>query len=133
MNRTKPKSIFCSKSEFCEKVSSKPIDSFVPNQAMKLKELVSRFERGQRLNVHSNFYPGSNFESMTDEEALWQIQHESMDTEDFPPIDVHDVSDVQRLQEENDVRKRDFIRRQNSPAKQEDLPAKSPSENESEK
>ena len=52
---------FADKSEYCEKLSDKPVQTFIPHQAITLKELVTRFEHGQRLNVHQNFAPGSNF------------------------------------------------------------------------
>ena len=85
MKRPNFESIFDKKSDFCEKSSSTPVKSFVPHQAISLRELVSRFERGQRLNVHQNFRPMDNF---TD----GKIYEESF--EDAPPHDITDVTDV---------------------------------------
>lgn len=96
---------------FCERSVGTPIDTFVPNQAIQLSELVARFERGQRLNVHTNFDPGSNFESITDEEAFNRLRQEDMDADDFPPTGVYDVADVQRHYEDLQEHKRDFKRR----------------------
>lgn len=87
------------KKDYVERSSSKPVETFIPNQAMNLKELVLRFERGQRLNVHENFRAGSNFtESKIYEE----------DFEDAPPDDIHDIVDVQQYYESHKQRKSDF-------------------------
>ena len=83
------------KKDYVERSNSKPIETFIPNQAMNLKELVQRFERGQRLNVHENFRPGSNF---TD----GKIYEE--DFEDAPPDNIHDVTDVHEYYNEHRAR-----------------------------
>lgn len=121
MIRPKFQPIFEGKSDFCEQSDSKPVETFVPNQAISLSELISRFERGQRLNVHTNFRVGSNLEDLTDEEALQRIREESLDSDDFPPDDVHDIVDVQREKELHDVHKREFherVKRNKEEAKQ---------------
>ena len=122
--RPKFEPIFTKKSDYCEKSSQTPISSFVPHQAISLTELISRFERGQRLNVHMNFRVGDNLENISDEEALDRISSESMDTDDFPPTDVHDVVDVQRELELNDIHKREFKERQKEKKKQAQQAAK---------
>lgn len=106
MNRPNFEPIFTDKSDYCEVSDPQPVESFIPNQALDLKELVSRFERGQRLNVHNNFAPGSNFENISDEEAMRQIQNETFD--DCPPTGVYDIADVQQLKEEHEIHKREF-------------------------
>lgn len=111
MNRPKFQPIFLKKSDFCEKSSSKAIETLVPGQAIRLSELVSRFERGQRLNVHANFPAGDNFDRITDEEALQRVQHESMDDMFFPPTDVHDCVDVEREMELQKIHKLEFSER----------------------
>lgn len=111
MKRPNFESIFDGKNDFCEISVSKPVNTFVPHQALDLKELVSRFERGQRLNVHNNFAPGSNFENITDDEALARLKSESMETDDFPPTDVHDVADVEAHYRALQEQKQDFKRR----------------------
>lgn len=84
-----------------ERVSQKSDPSFVPHQAIKLSELVARFQRGQRLNVHmttpNEFYA-------TDEE----VKRNSERFEDCPPADIHDIVDVMQYQEELDQRKSDL-------------------------
>lgn len=118
MNRPNFESIFTKSSDFCEKSSSTPVSSFVPHQAISLTELVTRFERGQRLNVHMNFRCGDNMDNISDEEALNRIKSEDMNSDDFPPCDVHDVVDVQREMELNEIHKRDFKERQTKKKKQ---------------
>lgn len=124
MNRPKFEPIFTQKSDYCERSSQTPIESFVPHQAISLTELISRFERGQRLNVHMNFRAGDNLENISDEEAFARIHSEDMDSDDFPPTDVHDVVDVQRELELNDIHKREFKARQEEKKKQAQQAAK---------
>lgn len=88
---------------FFEKSSDLPVKTFVPHQAITLKELVSRFERGQRLNVHQNFKP---FENMTD----GHIVEESF--EEAAPDDIYDVVDVHEYVQEHEQRKSAFNKRQ---------------------
>lgn len=110
-----------SKKDYVERTNSKPIETFIPNQAMNLKELVSRFERGQRLNVHENFRPGSNFT----EGSIYEE-----DFEDAAPDDIHDVVDVQEYYRLHNERKSTFKKKQEekrtkkevSTTKDDDLP-----------
>lgn len=104
--------IFTEESEFCEKSSSKQMSDFVPHQSYKISELVSRFERGQRLPVHMNFKPGSNFQAISDEQAEKRINAEQFHDCDFAPTDVHDVVDVQAHYNEHQEHKKDFADRQ---------------------
>lgn len=111
MERPNFEPIFTKKSDYCEKTSKRPIKDFIPHQAISLAELIARFERGQRLNVHMNFRAGSNLEDITDEEALERIKAENMDTDDFPPVGVHDIADVEALKREHDNHKSEFKQR----------------------
>lgn len=92
--------IFTDEKQFCERSSSKPIETFVPHQAISLKELVSRFERGQRLNVKQNFLPGDNFYRGSSDDVEDQrivandFAQDEMRFEQSAPDDVHDVVDV---------------------------------------
>lgn len=88
---------------FFEKSSDIPVKTFVPHQAITLRDLVSRFERGQRLNVHQNFSPQSN---MTE----GQIVEESF--EEAAPDDIHDIVDVYSYMKEHEQRKSAFNKRQ---------------------
>lgn len=88
---------------FFEKSSDIPVKTFVPHQAITLRDLVSRFERGQRLNVHQNFRPQSN---MTE----GQIVEETF--EEAAPDDIHDIVDVHNYMQEHEQRKSAFNKRQ---------------------
>lgn len=103
MIRPKFQPIFEKDSDFCEVSNDKPIKSFVPHQALDLKELIARFDAGQRLNVHENFTPLANF-------TRDKIYEESF--EDCPPDDIHDVVDVQEYYQAHENHKRDFQKRQ---------------------
>lgn len=98
------------KKDYIERTNSKPIETFIPNQAMNLKELVQRFERGQRLNVHENFRPGSNFT----QDKIYQE-----DFEDAPPDGVYDVTDVHDYYENHRAHKADFEQRRKDKKKKE--------------
>lgn len=110
MKRANFEPVFSQKTDYCERTSKKRIKTFIPGQAMSLKELVSRFERGQRLNVHQNFKPMSNFT----EDTLYE---ESFG--DAPPDDVHDVVDVHRYYKEHTAHKRDYEHRKKQKGKKE--------------
>lgn len=102
MERPNFQPIFSSKNDFCEVTDEKPVETFIPNQAMKLSELMQRFERGQRLGVHCNFAPES-------EMTNGSIYEESFD--DAPPI-CHDLVDVHEYYEAHQVHKREFTAKQ---------------------
>lgn len=102
MERPNFQPIFSSKDDFCEITDEKPVESFVPNQAMTLSELMSRFEKGQRLSVHCNF----KVESELTEGSIYE---ESFD--DAPPI-CHDVTDVEEYYRAHQVHKREFAEKQ---------------------
>lgn len=103
MKRPNFQPIFEKKSDFCEVSNDQPIRTFIPNQAIDLKELIARFDRGQRLNVHENFAPLSNFTR----DSIYEE-----DFEDAPPDNVHDVVDVQEYYRDHENHKRDFQKRQ---------------------
>lgn len=77
--------VLTDKKDYCEVSSSKPVSGFIPNQSLKISELIERFESGRRLNVHENFKPLSNF---TD----GRIEIE--DFSDAAPEGIHDIVDV---------------------------------------
>lgn len=105
-----------------EKCSNKPIDELVPGEAMSIKEMLIRTERGQRLNVHQrmngnfpdNMYPvdflrDANGRIVTDKEGN-PIEHDyqAETFENTPPDDIHDIVDVQRFREEHEERKKAY-------------------------
>lgn len=100
-------------SQICERTNPNPIDTFVPHQALDLKTLIQRFERGQRLNVHQNFTPMSNMTS------------DSLYVEDFeeaPPDNVHDIVDVESHYRAHQEHKADYNRRKKESKRVEDAP-----------
>lgn len=97
--------IFTQKSEFCEVSSPDPVETFVPGQAISLSELVTRFERGQRLNVHNN---PMNIMYRSDEEAA--ANSETFD--DAAPDDVHDIVDVHEYYRAHESHKKEFTEKQ---------------------
>lgn len=108
--------------DYCENSCDQPVKEFIPNQAISLRELVTRFERGQRLNVHQNFAPMSNF---TNGNTIYEE-----DFNDAPPDDVHDIVDVHEHYLKHNEQKADYIRRKKekgkkpkpAPAQQGDAP-----------
>lgn len=82
-----------------EEVDSKPSETFIPGQSVKLHELVDRFCRGQRLNVHYN-QPNEFYRTAQ------ECDHHSESFEDCPPSDIYDIVDVERYSEELSARKK---------------------------
>lgn len=105
MNRPNFTPIFSEKSEYCEEQCSQPIETFIPNQAITLSELMQRFERGQRLNVHENFAPMSNFTRDSVFEETF---------EEAPPDDVHDIVDVHEYYRAHQAHKKEYDAKQAS-------------------
>lgn len=101
MKRPNFEPIFTDKSDFCERTSEKPVETFVPNQSMTLAEMMARFEAGQRLNVHQS--PMNQF-YRSEEEA--DANAERFD--DAPPTDVNDITDVHRYFKEHQERKIEY-------------------------
>lgn len=99
-------------SRICERTSPQPVKSFVAGQAIDLKTLIQRFERGQRLNVHENFRPMSNFT-----EGSLYVE----DFDDAPPDNIHDVVDVEEHYREHQEHKKDFAKRKKEAKQGEDV------------
>lgn len=116
MKRPNFEPIFTDKSDFCERTSEKPVETFVPNQSMTLSEMMRRFESGQRLNVHSS--PMNQFYSSEEEADL-----NSERFEDAPPTDVHDISDVHRYYKEHQERKQEFAEKRKKAKEAKPAPA----------
>lgn len=102
--------------DFCEKSSSTPDECFVPGQAIRLSELVARFERGQRLNVH--LYNSNIVSEDTPDERF----------DDAPPEDIQDIVDVDAYNRSLKERKRDLqSRKKVTPKDKNDIPKDEPS------
>lgn len=88
--------------EACELSDSKPIETFSPHQAYSLSEIMSRFEKGQRLPARMLFDPEME---ITKNEIYME------DFDDAPPDNVHDVVDVEEHYREHNVHKREYAER----------------------
>lgn len=103
-----------------EKCSSVAVDSLVPGEAMSIKEMLQRTERGQRINVHTrmngdlpdnmyrvDYLRDENGRIVTDREGN-PIEHDyhAETFENTPPDDINDIVDVQRFKEEHEERKK---------------------------
>ena len=112
--------------QILEKCSNKSIEALVPGEAMSIKEMLIRTERGQRLNVHTrmngnfpdNMYPvdflrDENGRIVTDKEGN-PIEHDyqAETFENTPPDDINDIVDLQRFKEAHEERKKAFKERQ---------------------
>lgn len=111
--------IFTKKSEFCEVSSDVPVETLVPGQAITLNELVSRFEKGQRLNISDN---PTNVMYRTEEEA----EANSERFEDAPPDGIHDITDVEAHYRAHQSRKKEFDAQQKEKRSKQAKPAEAP-------
>lgn len=100
-----------------EKSSAVPTDKLVPNEALGLREMFDRTQRGQRLNVHTrmrtddcpdNMYraefevdPVSGLSRMKKDQFEESFDH-------VPPGDMYDITDVLRYSEEIAARKKEL-------------------------
>lgn len=102
MKRPNFERIICTK-DASEVSDSKPIETFVPHQSFTLSEIMSRFEKGQRLPARPLF-------DLEQEFTKGEVYME--DFEDAPPDDVRDVVDVQDHYMEHQEHKKDYSERQ---------------------
>lgn len=100
-----PKMVF----EVC---SATPCDKWKPMEAMGIREMLIRSERGQRLDVHTRFraegIPDNMYQAKYDAKGCI-LPDENEETFDHtPPDGVDDIVDVIRLQEETNNRKEEL-------------------------
>lgn len=103
-----------------EKCSATPCGSWKPKEAMSIREMLIRTERGQRLDVHTRFraegIPDNMYFAEYEEVRLTDGTIEKRmkrdtkeDTFDHtPPDGVADIVDVIRMQEETNARKEEL-------------------------
>lgn len=106
-----------------EKCSSVPCNVWKPQEAMSIREMLIRTERGQRLDVHTRFraegIPDNMYYAEYEEVRLpdgtieKRIKRDTLeDTFDHtPPDGVNDIVDVIRLQEETNARKDELLKK----------------------
>ena len=109
--------------DFVEKCDPKPDSSVIPGQAVKLSELLQRFERGQRLNIHLN--PGNEWFPED------QVEAKSEHFEDAAPEDIQDIVDVENFHNSVQEHKRDFqerMKNKKAKAKEKEAPKEAPAD-----
>lgn len=116
-----------------EVCSATPCDAWKPKEAMSIREMLIRTDRGQRLDVHTRFraegIPDNMYQAKFDAQGR-MLPDEMEETFDHtPPDDVADIVDVIRLQEETDRRKEELRqRRSKKSVANADEPAPKPKE-----
>lgn len=98
-----------------EVCSATPCKSWKPKEAMSIREMLIRTERGQRIDVHTRFraegIPDNMYQAKYDAQGRI-LPDELEDTFDHtPPDGVADIVDVIRLQEETNQRKEELRKR----------------------
>jgi len=101
-----------------EKCSATPCQAWKPKEAMSIREMLIRTERGQRLDVHTRFraegIPDNMYQAKFDAQGR-MLPDENEETFDHtPPDDVNDIVDVIRLQEETNQRKEELRKRRSN-------------------
>lgn len=98
-----------------EKTSPKPCDAWKPKEALGIREMLIRSERGQRLDVHTRFraenIPDNMYAMEFDERGNLKPDKLEETFDHTPPDDVNDITDLLRHSEEIAQRKKDLIDR----------------------
>ena len=118
---TKKSSTFATeKRPVFEIVSSEPCSVWKPKEAMSIREMLIRTERGQRIDVHTRFRSENipdnmyfaEYENvrMPDGSIEKRVKHDDLEDsfDHTPPDGVVDIVDVMNLQEETKQRKEEF-------------------------
>lgn len=92
-----------------EQSSSVPCEALKPNEAMGIREMLQRTERGQRLNVHTRMRnddcPDNMYHMEFNPDGTMKPDPLGETIDHTPPGDINDIVDVQRYQEELAARK----------------------------
>lgn len=98
-----------------EKSSPKPCDAWKPKEALSIREMLIRSERGQILDVHTRFraenIPDNMYAMELDERGNIKPDKFEETFDHTPPDDVNDITDLMRYSEEIAQRKKDLIER----------------------
>lgn len=111
--------------------SATPCSAWKPKEAMSIREMLIRTERGQRLDVHTRFraegIPDNMYQAKFDAQGRMLPDSQEDTFDHTPPDDVNDIVDVIRLQEETNLRKEELRkRRSNKSVANADEPAPKP-------
>lgn len=128
-----------------EKGSDSSVEAFQPGEAMSIRDMLIRTERGQRLNVHTRFraegIPDNMYMAQYDKDGKLLPDKEEDTFAHTPPEGMNDVVDVLRFQEELNERKEALRQRKKTvanasksapPEKIDDESKKSPAQQEEE-
>lgn len=120
-----------------ENASAVPTDKLVPNEALGLREMFERTQRGQRLNVHTrmrtddcpdNMYRAEyEVDPVSGDRRIKRDQFEE-NFDHVPPSDMNDITDVLRFSEEIAAQKKELLekRRKDIASAKKSAPAKEP-------
>lgn len=101
-----------------EKCSATPCSAWKPKEAMSIREMLIRTERGQRLDVHTRFraegIPDNMYQAKFDAQGRMLPDDQEETFDHTPPDDVNDIVDVIRLQEETNQRKEELRKRRSN-------------------
>lgn len=122
-----------------EKSSSTPTPNLVPNEAVSIRELLIRTQRGQRLDVHTrmrtddcpdNMYRAEYEQDPQTGELRVKPDPFEETIDHTPPSGMLDIVDVQRYSEEIAERKKALLekRKKGVASAQSSAPAKKPEE-----
>lgn len=108
----KEKRVFVTPLTYClipEISSSTPCKALKPNEAMGIRDMLQRTERGQRLNVHTRMRndkcPDNMYHMEFNPDGTMKPDPLGETIDHTPPGDINDIVDVQRYQEELAARK----------------------------
>ena len=101
------KRVFVTPLTYClilEQSSSVPCEALKPNEAMGIREMLLRTERGQRLNVHTRMRnddcPDNMYHMEFNPDGTVKPDSYGESIVHTPPDDINDIVDLQRYQEE---------------------------------
>lgn len=101
-----------------ENCSATPCDAWKPKEAMSIREMLIRTERGQRLDVHTRFraegIPDNMYHAQFDAQGRMLPDQNEETFDHTPPDDVYDIVDVIRIQEETNQRKEELRKRRSN-------------------
>lgn len=120
-----------------EKASAVPTDKLVPNEALGLREMFERTQRGQRLNVHTRMRtddcPDNMYRAEFEVDPISgekRVKRDMLEEtfDHVPPGDMNDITDVLRFSEEVAAQKKELQekRKKDIASAKKPVPAKDP-------
>lgn len=98
-----------------ESASAVPCDAVTPGEALTIREMFDRTQRGQRLDVHTRMRtddcPDNMYRMQTDPKTGEPIDPYGESFEHTPPDGMNDIVDIQHYSEEIAERKRTLERK----------------------